>query len=121
MGIPIGAPAQQPGNGLAVASMVLGIIAVVLCFVPFLNWILALLAIIFGAIGNGKAKAGAKGKGFAITGLILGIVGALLGTAIFVMAWRAAQRSYDYGSYRYNRYGAVEKMPTPDHDSVRLG
>jgi len=113
---------EKPGNGMAVAGLVLGILAVVLCFIPFLNWILALLGIIFGAVGNGKANRGAKGKGLAMAGLILGIIGAILGTTIVVWAWREAnrQRDYMYNNYRYNRYGSIiespdtEQMPTPD-------
>lgn len=85
---------QQPpqGNGLAVASMVLGICAVVFCWVPFLNWLLALLAIIFGAIGVGKAKRVGRGKGAAIAGLVTGVVGALLGVLIFILAVMAVKK-----------------------------
>jgi hypothetical protein len=91
---------QQPGNGLAVAGMVLGIIAIVLCWVPFLDQVLALLAIIFGAIGNSKAgKIGGKGKGMAVAGLIMGIIGMILGIAIIVMAMQAARHSYSYSHY----------------------
>lgn len=85
---------QQPpeGNGLAVASMVLGICTVVFCWVPFFNWLLALLAIIFGAIGLGKAKRVNRGKGAAVAGLVTGVVGALLGVAIFVLAVMAVKK-----------------------------
>jgi hypothetical protein len=93
-------PQQQQGNGLAVAGMVLGIIAIVLCWVPFLDQVLALLAIIFGAIGTGKAnKIGGKGKGMAMAGLIMGIIGMILGIAIIVMAMSAARHSYSYSHY----------------------
>lgn len=99
-----GAPApqqpQQQGNGLAVAGMVLGIISIVLCWVPFLDQILALLAIIFGAIGMGKAnKIGGTGKGFATAGLVMGIIAMILGIAIIVMAMTAARHSYSYSRY----------------------
>ena len=72
---------------MAVAALVLGIIAVVLCFVVVLNWILAILAIIFGAVGMSKAnKIGGKGKGMATAGLALGVIGAILGVVIVVWA-----------------------------------
>ena len=91
---------QQQGNGLAVAGMVLGIIAIVLCWVPFLDQVLALLAIIFGAIGTGKAnKIGGKGKGMAVAGLIMGIIAMILGIAVIVMAMSAARHSYSSHSY----------------------
>jgi uncharacterized membrane protein YvbJ len=57
-------------SGMAVAALVMGIVSFLL-FGP-----LAILAIIFGAIGISQAsKPNVKGKGMAVTGLILGIVG----------------------------------------------
>ncbi|QOY37732.1 DUF4190 domain-containing protein [Anaerobacillus isosaccharinicus] len=61
---------QQEGNGMATAGLVLGIIGVVLNFIPFLPYILGGLAIIFGVVGMKKPIK----KGVAKAGLILGIV-----------------------------------------------
>jgi hypothetical protein len=61
---------RQPGPGLGVASMVLGIVGIVFCWVPVLNWILGLLAIILGAVGVRRVA----GKGMAVAGLVLGII-----------------------------------------------
>ncbi len=61
---------QPESNGLAVSSMVLGIIGLVLFLVPIIPYPLAILAIIFGVIG----KKNSLKKGFAITGLVTGIV-----------------------------------------------
>lgn len=66
---PAQVPIQRP-NGIATASLVLGILAL---FLP----ILGILAVIFGGIGISKANQGASGKGLAIAGLVLGIVGTL--------------------------------------------
>ena len=68
---------EKPRNGLAVAAMVLGIIAVVLVWIPFLNTIslvLAIIAIALAIPGLIKANRVAKGKGQAIAGLVLAIV-----------------------------------------------
>ena len=92
-------PPERPGNGLAVAGLVCGIIGLVFCWIPFLGWILAILGIIFGAIGNGKANRGAKGKGLAMAGLITGVLGLVLGVALF--AWWAKQASEARYNYRY--------------------
>lgn len=62
---------QQPSNGMATASLVLGILGF---FLP----ILSILALIFGGIGISKANQGAGGKGLAVAGLVLGIVGTLV-------------------------------------------
>jgi hypothetical protein len=83
-----GAPGQYPmsprrsGNGMAVASLVLGIVQCI----PFL---MGLLAVIFGILGIRKANRdpAAGGKGLAIAGLILGVLGigawALMGGGIW--------------------------------------
>ena len=87
-----GAPAAvQRGNGLAVAGLVMGILALVLCWIPFLNWILAVLGIVFGGVGMSKANKGASGKGLAVAGLVLGLVGFVFGTVIFIYAVAAAK------------------------------
>ncbi len=115
---PQGGP--PPGNGMAVAALVLGILALVLCIVPFLNWILAILGVVFGALGMSKAnKIGGKGKGLAITGLILGCVGALIGTIIFIWAIQATRNARSYRSYGQVTVPATQTlaqvaMPAPD-------
>ena len=68
------APAPSRTNGLAVASLMLGILAVVLFFTVVFPIILGILAVIFGAIGWQKANQGAEHKGLAIAGLICGIL-----------------------------------------------
>lgn len=60
----------QAANGLAVAAFVLGIIGLVLFFIPVIPYPLAILAIIFGGIAATKYVK----KGFAITGIVTGIV-----------------------------------------------
>ncbi|HTR56237.1 MAG TPA: DUF4190 domain-containing protein, partial [Kofleriaceae bacterium] len=87
-----GAPAApQQGNGLAVASMVLGILAIVFFWLGPLCWILAVLAIIFGAIGIGKANKVGKGKGMAIAGLACGLLGVLISVAVIFLFFSAAK------------------------------
>ncbi len=78
-------PPSQTSNGLAVASLVLGLIAVVLMCVWYVAMPCAVLAIIFGALGRGKAnREGASGKGMATAGLVLGIIGVLLPILVLV-------------------------------------
>jgi hypothetical protein len=80
-----GAVAQPQGNGLAVTALVLGIISIVFSWVPFFDWVLAILAIIFGAVGISAAnKRGGVGKGMAVAGLVLGLITVVLGV-IFVI------------------------------------
>ncbi|PSL48587.1 hypothetical protein B0H94_104188 [Salsuginibacillus halophilus] len=65
---------QTAENGFAVASLVLGIIAVVFNLIPFIPYGLAILAIIFGALGLRNSNR----RGMAIAGLILGGIALLL-------------------------------------------
>ncbi len=68
---------ENKGKGFGIAALILGICAFVFAWIPVLNWILAILAIVFGIVALvKKAK-----KGMAITGLVLGAVAIFL--AIF--------------------------------------
>ena len=67
-------PLPRPGNGMAVASLVLGLIGMALFCVPYIGLPCAILAIVFGFIGRKRATAGASGGGLALAGLILGFV-----------------------------------------------
>jgi hypothetical protein len=61
-------------SGLAIASMVLGIISLI----PLAGVLLGILSIIFGIVSLGSIKKQQiRGRGFAITGIILGILGIL--------------------------------------------
>lgn len=81
-----------PTSGLAVASLVLGILGIVFsCFWPF-GIPCALLATIFGATGlKVTANGEREGRGMAVAGLSMGIVG-LLFCLLFVLAFFGAQR-----------------------------
>jgi len=79
---PYGAPVAVMRNGLGVAALVLGIVGAVtgatilLCVIAFPTGV---LAIIFGAIGRGRAKRGeASNKTMSTWGLWLGVVAVLL-------------------------------------------
>jgi hypothetical protein len=79
----------QPSNGMAVASMVLGIVGLVFSFIPFIGviaWPLVILGVIFGGVGISKANQipGAP-KGMAIAGLTCSLVGLLI-----CVVWAAA-------------------------------
>lgn len=79
------APGYQPapqGKGMAIAAMVLGIVSVVLCPIPFLTIPAAVVAIILGLIARRRGP----GAGLAITGVITGVVGALIGALLLAIS-----------------------------------
>ena len=66
-----------PSNGLATASLVLGIIGVVLAIIPFLGIMGALvggIGLILGIFGLLAANKRGVGKGKSIAGLVLGVL-----------------------------------------------
>ncbi|WP_225994482.1 DUF4190 domain-containing protein [Streptomyces sp. SS1-1] len=75
-----------PSNGMGTAGLVLGIIsAVIFCLWP-IAIILGVLALIFGAIGRGKARRGeATNPGQALAGIICGVAGIVLGVGMLVL------------------------------------
>ena len=81
--MPVMPPQAPPTNGLAIASLVCGILAVLLFFTIVFPIILGILAVIFGAIGIGNANKGGGNKGLAIAGLVCGIVG-IVAMIVFV-------------------------------------
>lgn len=90
-------------EGFGIASMILGIISLLL-FCTCINWITGILAIIFGIIQLTRKSA----KGFAVTGIItaaLSILFAILLYAGFAVGMAREGLSYDdfYDSY-YDGY-----------------
>ncbi len=73
-------------HGLAVTSLVLGIIGLVLCWVPLLGQLLLIGAIICGVIGLHKIKTDntLEGKGMAIAGIVMGGIGLLISVFAFI-------------------------------------
>lgn len=87
------APPQGP-NRLGVAALVVGIVALVLAFVPFASYgagLPAIVALVLGIVavarsGNRKRRAGIAGIVLGIVALIAAIVMSVIYTAVFVLA-----------------------------------
>ena len=76
---------QKETNSAATTSLVLGIIGVIVGFIPYVGWFMVpvwLLAIIFGFIGMRKKYR----RGMSITGLILGLLGAIYKIGFWLVA-----------------------------------
>lgn len=75
---------RPASNGMAIAGFVLALCSLVFCWVPVLNWILLILALIFSIVGVMRPP-----RGLAIAGLIIsGFV--LLGNLVFFSAFFGA-------------------------------
>ena len=81
-----GYPRPLPA-GMATTAMVLGIVALVLCWTGVGGILLGLLAVVFGIIAVLRARRGeAGGQGRAIAGLVTGALGLVLG-AVLLVVW----------------------------------
>lgn len=81
---------RRPGNyGLAVASLIMGIVSVVF-FLFLLNIISAVVAIIFGIIFLSTSRSGDKGRGLAVAGIITSILSVVLCIGSYVIIFQNA-------------------------------
>jgi Domain of unknown function (DUF4190)/zinc-ribbon domain len=86
---------QSETNGLAIASLVLGIV--------WLGGLGSLLALIFGVMAKNQVDASGGrqgGRGMAVAGIVLGIVG-LAGLAVMIILIAAASSSAPTYTYSY--------------------
>ena len=73
---------QEGGKGMAIASMVLGIVSIVLCCFWYISLTAVILGIIFAVLSNKKV-----GKcGMATAGIVCSIIGMIFAIAIIVIA-----------------------------------
>ena len=97
----------QPSNGLGIAALITGIIALVLSLIPvigFISWLLAPIAIVLGVIGMNQRN---HPRGTAIAGVATGGL-ALLICILWLVAFGALvsqmpDTSGRGGSYRSDR------------------
>lgn len=79
---------QSQSNGVAVAALVCGILALVLSWIPVINVlsvILGVVAIVTGVMGIRRASLPGLGqKGIAVGGLVTGVIAVLLSLLILI-------------------------------------
>lgn len=73
----------QQSNPMAIAGMVLGLVGLVFCWVPYFGIIVAIIGLVLSIVGVVKANsAGGTNRGMAITGLVCSIVGIIIAAAL---------------------------------------
>ncbi|MDT4939570.1 MAG: hypothetical protein QOG80_3241 [Pseudonocardiales bacterium] len=98
-------PQPRAGSGRAIAALVLGIISILFFWTSILDIVPVVLAIVFGSIGINDAKRGASGRSMAVSGIVCGIVGALLAVTFTVVVYariKPCLDNYDQGSAAQN-------------------
>jgi hypothetical protein len=72
------APAR-PRNGFGIAALVLGLLALLLCWTIVGGIVFGIVAVIFGLLGRARARRGeATNGGMSVAGTVLGVIGLLL-------------------------------------------
>lgn len=69
-------PPSAQGNGLAVAGFVLAVIGIALCWVPIVNnisLVLAVVGVVLAAVGWFRVRRGGAHRGLAIAGVVLAV------------------------------------------------
>ncbi len=93
---------QRPeSQALGIVSMILGIVAVILCCPPF-NIIIAIAALVTGIVYLAQKKK--TGKGFAIAGIVTGAIALLFGIGLILMVMFLPETDTDYYSSYDEQY-----------------
>lgn len=92
-------PPISPRNGLGVAALVIGILALVSALSVFGGIILGIVAVILGFVGRGRVKRGeANNGGVALAGVVLGFLGIIAGLGSIVF-WMLVLKDSGVGDY----------------------
>ncbi|MDF7640825.1 DUF5067 domain-containing protein [Bifidobacterium sp. ESL0784] len=91
---PMGMPQQQPMGqmpkrpGMALAALILGIVAIVMFWIPIVGIICGIAALVIGIMSMRKIKANRlPGKGMSVAGLVTGIIGIVLSLVMFIASF----------------------------------
>jgi hypothetical protein len=84
------AQAMRPSNGVGTAGGVVGIVAAVLLWFPYVGLILGVIGVVLGAVGLSRSnRLYGAGKGMSIAGIVCGGV-ALVINILFIVAISSA-------------------------------
>lgn len=110
--IPPAPPNAPPGNGFGIAALILGIFAIIFCWVPIVGALLGVVALILGVVGYRHNR-----NGQATAGIILGTMGGVLGIVITGTTIVAATHTHplhaDNGNITAGWDGETQRMPLP--------
>ncbi|MBL0387132.1 hypothetical protein JJB07_10760 [Tumebacillus sp. ITR2] len=88
---------QKSGGGLAIAGMIVGIVGLIFCWIPFFGFIVNLTGLILSAFGMKSNE-----RGMAVAGLVMTIIGLLVALLVTVlMIFAIAVDSSNHHSYSY--------------------
>ena len=98
-------PPPRTGNGRSIAALVLGIASILFFWTSIFDIVPVVLAIVFGSIGINDAKRRGNGRSMAVSGIVCGVIGALLAITFTVVVYsriKPCLDEYDQGSSAQN-------------------
>ena len=99
-----GAPRSNPGKGMGIAALIMGIVSCCFFWIPYFNIICLMMSIaglILSIIGLKKSKSAGASVGVSVAGLVLSIVGLVLSSisCLVLLGLFAAASSPSYKYY----------------------
>ncbi|MCE3227120.1 MAG: hypothetical protein K0S32_1671 [Bacteroidetes bacterium] len=104
------APANaNAGKGMGIAGMILGIVAIIVSFVPCFGWwaiVLAVVGLVLSVVSMSQAKKAGASKGMAIAGMICSILAIIIGSIwVFLIA-----KGADMAAEAIQNSGALDSL-----------
>jgi hypothetical protein len=116
-----------PSNGQATAGFVCGLVGLVICLIPFgifIGGIVAVVGIVFGVLGRGRARQVGTGQGMATAGAVMGALALVVGVVWLIALGsildrvkknidiRAGEFAVSPESCRATRFGTLDASGT---------
>ena len=101
------------GKNLGIAGMILGIVAIIVSFVPCFGWwavVLAVVGVVLSAISMTQAQKAGAPKGMAIAGLICSILAIVIGSVWIYLITKGATMAVDQMKEAMEQSGAMDSL-----------
>lgn len=99
-----GAPRSNPGKGMGIAALIMGIVSCCFFWIPYFNIICLMMSIagmILSIIGLKKSKSAGASAGVSVAGLVLSIVGLVLSSISCLVVLGILAEASSHGSRYY--------------------
>lgn len=108
-------PAAKQSNGLATGGFVVALVGAVIALIPFLgiiSWVISPIGLILSAVGLAFAIRRGVGKGLAIAGVVLGVLGIVI-CSIYAASFAAAVSGASTAAENYAPTQVAPSAPAP--------
>ena len=96
-GYPGGYGGPAPRNGFGLAALILGILALLACWIPYVGVVIGLVGLILGIVGRSRVRKGlANNGGIALAGIITSALGLLASLVVTILVTWVLSQSGTY-------------------------